>query len=423
MTAEVCIMNRLAVVLAADSAATVSQWTGENVETRYFKGSNKIFQLSDHHPVGLMIFDSADIMRVPWEIVVKTFRSQLGSKSFNTVKEYAAEFFGFLEQASLMFPGSIQEEVFLDAARLAAVLTVNRENYPDTDADRLAENKQILERRAQELDQLPFPDGLTDELLKEAMAKYIQPLAVHIGEFRGTFGRGFPEDLSDLAIIGIAEIFKRPGSHLSGSGLVFAGFGDHEIFPAYTEFKSCGVVCGKHIAIHTSDFSITHDVPARLSPFAQTAMSDTFSLGISEDVYSSVMTTLTAHLADFARKMIADSGGNVASIPDFDSVVAEARREMGADVLDRARREHSMPLRRVLSVLPVDEMAELAETLINLQALKEKVTKNSETVGGPVDVAIITKTEGLVWVKRKHFFDIGLNSRYLVRQQNRLQKT
>ncbi|TYO67375.1 hypothetical protein FXV83_07190 [Bradyrhizobium hipponense] len=59
MTAEVCIMNRLAAVLAADSAATVSQWTGEKVESRYFKGSNKIFQLSDHHPVGLMIFDSA----------------------------------------------------------------------------------------------------------------------------------------------------------------------------------------------------------------------------------------------------------------------------------------------------------------------------------------------------------------------------
>jgi hypothetical protein len=60
VTAEVCIMNRLAVVLAADSAATVSQWTGSKYEERYFKGSNKIFQLSDHQPVGLMIFDSAD---------------------------------------------------------------------------------------------------------------------------------------------------------------------------------------------------------------------------------------------------------------------------------------------------------------------------------------------------------------------------
>jgi hypothetical protein len=63
----------------------------------------------------------------------------------------------------------------------------------------------------------------------------------------------------------------------------------------------------------------------------------------------------------------------------------------------------------------VDEMAGLAETLINLQSLKEKVTKPSETVGGPVDVAIVTKSEGLVWAKRKHFFDAALNSRYMLR--------
>jgi hypothetical protein len=74
----------------------------------------------------------------------------------------------------------------------------------------------------------------------------------------------------------------------------------------------------------------------------------------------------------------------------------------------------------VLGVLRVDEMAELAETLINLQSLKEQVTKNSETVGGPVDVAIITKSEGLLWAKRKHFFDIDLNSRFALRQQARL---
>ena len=55
MTSEVCLMNRLAVVLAADSATTVTQWTERGPEERYFKGANKIFQLSDHHPVGLMI--------------------------------------------------------------------------------------------------------------------------------------------------------------------------------------------------------------------------------------------------------------------------------------------------------------------------------------------------------------------------------
>lgn len=413
-------MNRLAVVLAADSAAAVSQWTGESIENRYFKGSNKIFQLSDHHPVGLMIFDAADIMRVPWEIVVKTFRSNLRKKSFNTVKEYAAEFFAFLEQANLLFPTSIQDEILLDAARTAAVFLVHRQQYPGDAAARLAGNLQVIDTRRAELETMPFPSGLTDELLTAALAQWTVPLIEHIEQLRDTFGMGFPEDVSALANVGILEIFKQPQKHLNTTGLIFAGFGDHEIFPALTEVKSCGVVCGKHIMLPVSDFAITHDVPARLASFAQTAMSDTFSLGVSKDVYQSVMSTLSEHLANFARKMITDSGGDVAAIADFDDVIAQTRREMGQAVLERAEREHALPLRRVLGVLPVDEMAELAETLINLQALKEKVTKSSETVGGPVDVAIITKNEGLLWIKRKHFFDIGLNSRYFVRQQNRL---
>ena len=96
MTSEVCVMNRLAVVLAADSATTVTHWGNRGKEERYFKGANKIFQLSNHHPVGMMIFDSADLLKVPWEVIVKEFRSVLGTKIFNSLDGYASEFFSFL---------------------------------------------------------------------------------------------------------------------------------------------------------------------------------------------------------------------------------------------------------------------------------------------------------------------------------------
>lgn len=413
-------MNRLAVVLAADSAATVTQYTGGKEEERYFKGSNKIFQLSDHHPVGLMIFDSADILRVPWEIVVKTFRADLGKKSFNTVKEYAAEFFAFLEKSSLLFPVAIQDEVFLDVARSATLPHVIRDKYPAADADRLAENLQIIEARQAELVAMADSPALPAGHPQVILAKLTKPLAEQIDQWRSAFGQGYPADLTVLATVGILEILKQPERHLATTGLVFAGFGDHEIFPALAAYNSCGVICDKHLVTTTDDFAVTHKVPAKLSSFAQTAMSDTFSLGVSEDVYSSIMRTLEDKLQGFAKDIIVQSVGDASKIADFNDVVSKARREMGKAILEQAQKDHALPLRKVLGVLPVDEMAELAETLINLQALKEKVTKSTETVGGPVDVAIITKSEGLVWVKRKHFFDIGLNSRYLVRQHNRL---
>jgi len=49
-------------------------------------------------------------------------------------------------------------------------------------------------------------------------------------------------------------------------------------------------------------------------------------------------------------------------------------------------------------------MAEYAENLISLQSLKRKYeldAQNNATVGGPTDVAIITKFEGFKWIKSK----------------------
>jgi hypothetical protein len=66
----------------------------------------------------------------------------------------------------------------------------------------------------------------------------------------------------------------------------------------------------------------------------------------------------------------------------LDELIEEAKKEISDGWFESARRDHSYPLRRVLGDLPVEEMAELAETLVNLQSLKEKVTKPSASVGG-----------------------------------------
>jgi hypothetical protein len=420
MTSEVCLMNRLAIVMAADSATTVTHWTERGSEARYFKGANKIFQLSDHHPVGLMIFDSAEILRVPWEIVVKAFRHELGKKSFNSLAEYAAEFFSFLEKSPRLFPIEIQKSVFLDTARSAAMrVTIRPDVSGQSPDDRLAQTDALVAARRTEVDAMQLPPNIDEDHVGQIVALWRDDLVALLEEWREAFSASFPSDVAQFAELGLIEVFKDPAKQMGATGLVFAGFGDHDIFPAFSEYRSCGIIAGKHVAIEVKQVAITHDTPAWLDSFAQTDMSDTFSLGISRDVYISVMNTVHGGLSEFAKEILAAAGGNIA-IQDLHDRVTKAIGTMGDSIMAEARREHAIPLRRVLGVLPVDEMAELAETLINLQSLKEKVTKNSETVGGPVDVAIITKNEGLLWAKRKHFFDIGLNSRFALRQQTRL---
>ena len=63
--------------------------------------------------------------------------------------------------------------------------------------------------------------------------------------------------------------------------------------------------------------------------------------------------------------------------------------------------------------LPKDELAAMAETLVNLTSFKKRVSGEEETVGGPIDVAVISKGDGFVWIKRKHYFDSKYNPHFM----------
>jgi hypothetical protein len=72
MTTEVAVLNRSAVALAADSAVTLQGPEGPKIYQ-----TNKLFTLSKYHPVGIMVYGAAVFMDVPWEIIIKRYRSEL----------------------------------------------------------------------------------------------------------------------------------------------------------------------------------------------------------------------------------------------------------------------------------------------------------------------------------------------------------
>ncbi|MAY86815.1 MAG: hypothetical protein CML02_08895 [Pseudooceanicola sp.] len=106
-------MNSLSVVLAADSATTVEYYGQNGAEKRYFKGANKIFQLSEAHSVGLMIYNSASLLSVPWEVTIKEFRKELADKTFNTVEGFADEFIEWVNASQRLFPDDIRRSAFV----------------------------------------------------------------------------------------------------------------------------------------------------------------------------------------------------------------------------------------------------------------------------------------------------------------------
>jgi len=93
MTAEIAIMNRSAIALATDSAVTIS---GKN-NFKIYNTVNKLFTLSKGHPIGIMIYGSAELMGIPWETILKTYRNKLAEENLPTLEEYAKNFVDFLD--------------------------------------------------------------------------------------------------------------------------------------------------------------------------------------------------------------------------------------------------------------------------------------------------------------------------------------
>jgi hypothetical protein len=83
-------------------------------------------------------------------------------------------------------------------------------------------------------------------------------------------------------------------------------------------------------------------------------------------------------------------------------------REKVSAALQRMNSDLVEPL--VMAAMPVQDAIDLARYLVDVTAgfMRFSIGR-PKTVGGPVEVAAITKHEGFKWVARKHFYDSGLN--------------
>ena len=90
MSAGICIMNKNAIALAADSAVTIGQ------HLAIHNSANKLFALSKIAPVGVIIYSNAELMGVPMELIIKQYKSKLKNRVFPNLIDYVSDFLRFL---------------------------------------------------------------------------------------------------------------------------------------------------------------------------------------------------------------------------------------------------------------------------------------------------------------------------------------
>ena len=424
MTAEVAVMNKQAIALAADSAVTFPQQMGGKI----FTSASKIFTLSKYQPVGVMIYGSASLMEVPWETIIKVYRNELGKETFKTVGDYANNFLFFMAEQNQLFPDDLQDSYVEHSVRerfrsIAVQIIENvekvieeKESINDEGIDKITSQivKEHLDKWTNAEPSSSIPKGFQN-FLRKKYSNVIRDTKKEIFE-NLSLTQQSSRQLTEIAVNSFIRFRPElPDSHISG--IVIAGFGTEDVFPVLESFSVESKVanCLKYKKERSANISFEND--ATIIPFAQSEMVATFMEGVDPNYHNLIETRLEQIYTTYPQ-VLADNINcrDEKEREELKNRLKEAGQQMfneyKEELTDYRMENHVIPVMTVVAGLPKDELAAMAETLISLTSFKRRVSTERETVGDPIDVAVISKGDGFIWIKRKHYFQREYNQQF-----------
>jgi len=418
MTVEVAVLNQLAVAMAADSAQTV----GPAWKQKIFTSADKIFALSRKTPIGVMIYGSADLLGLPWETIVKAYREEAGDMVLPTVDDHAKAFLDFL-RGDHLFSIELQDKRYISLVtgyfqmlrqqiRKRAKTTIAEEK-PITNKEVALIVRSVIAEHHELWNQQEMLEAIPDESADAIRKKHRKSILQAIRQVfeKLPLSQNTRSKLVDLATCLVTRRApRRIGSPTSG--LVIAGFGRNEWFPVLRAFEVLTVVDGVLVYQRNKNkcLDINHETRGAVVAFAQEDIVSTFMEGVAPN-YQAAINVL---IHELVKKLTSSSSQEDSA--DLGKPVSNSINSYLKSLGDYRRQKHVNPILEVVSVLPKDELASMAEALANLTSLKRRLTMGErETVGGPIDVAVISKGDGLVWIKRKNYFQKDLNPQFFSR--------
>jgi hypothetical protein len=331
-------------------------------------------------------------MGVSWEIIIHLYRAHLveTNKRFAALEEYPSDFIQFIkDNADILFSQEQQdnhasnylEGIFrndLQAKILARIQqSILNNASPVTESEITTISLEVLEEichRWENAASLNSSNELQEDLRQRYEAMFNDKYAKYLG------GLPLPSDAQNRIWTLFVNLFiKDYWMFTRFTGVAFAGFGDEELFPSFTTIHFESYVAEYLKCKITGVAKIDTTSVATIIPLAQDDIVQTF-LGGVHPIYESI---LNQHVKDF--------------------------QQISHIVQGEMKKRFTDPIINIVASLPKDELANMAETLVSMTSFMRRVSSNLETVGGPIDVAVISKKDGFVWIQRKHYFPPELN--------------
>lgn len=415
MTAEIAIMNKKAIALAADSAVTIGD------RNKFYNTAKKLFRLSKYEPLGIMIYNNAEFMGIPWEIIIKDYKIKLGEIKKDCLIEYGEDFIRRLKDNIYKF------EKYEKKYYLQMIIPLIKEISSKIEKDYF-EKVEGLERPLEESELKSISNKVIDlyyEKIDKAKTLDEAPkdLSVLIGNSYNDLcekyideylGKDCMDEIHLKKVIDMCNMIFEKDIFLNNyTGVVISGFGDKDIFPVLVCYKISGYIKG--FLKYKIDMyeKVDLEMDQCIIPFAQVDIVNTFLRGISLDYINIIEKSFNYNILNLIDKI----DENKISKTEKD----ELKKEMNCrfekvikNILEYSQQEYLVPVLRAIRYLPIEELSSMAESLVNLTSFKRQVALDEKalTVGGPVDVAVISKADGFIWIKKKQYFKPEYNHHF-----------
>jgi len=412
MTSEIAVLNQKAVALAADSAVTLVD--GGLVAVR--NDTRKLFNLIEGRPIGLMFFGVADVMGHPWDLLIEHYQTKVKPQHFAHVADYAASFLSSLDNLEEFFPRARQKDeyrrllasVFRYIFHFAQYLRDSGENEQaqvsdaavlDAAIERVWRTYQTREDGSPRPDLPCFPKDFAKKVaadygpvIEETIAYGFQPFNLN---------KQATQRLHDIAIwCVVKDLFLE-----DVTGLVFSGYGAEDRYPVVVTCYMSAIVGGIVKRGGPTIDAIDGDIRSRIRVFADSEVTNAFIRGIDFNLERRLYGGFRVMLHGLVDQLVdalpdANTRENVRGRfqKDFVPRYFDAFHKMIADYQQQA---FINPILRVLEIAAKNELAETARDLVGLNVFKKRITAQKQTVGGAIDVAIISRENGFQWWSRQ----------------------
>ncbi len=408
MTAEVAVINKSAVAIAADSARTIKSIGSNNSPPqKIFNTANKVFALSKYAPLGIMVYNAADLGGVPWETLIKMYREHLKQKKFDYLDHYVDDLFKFLCNNETLFnEEQIKDNLFF--------YLLNFFSHLSQEIDSNQNVRAVFDKQIEKMEKAKFAVSFdeSDTKLSQDYKTVVDKAANRV--FESAKIKNIKRKYRRLAALAITKETRLGGY----SGVVITGFGEKEIFPKLVEYRTDLVIFNKIKKFRLQEYTQNHIKLGKVMSFAQDDITRTILDGINPNYAFELLLSAYRILNILPQKIID-------GIDELDQRQKEFYKSLAQDaslestkkffrIMDHVRQEkHTFQIEEAIKFMPFSELAEVAELFIRLTQVRRRLSLDSETVGGPIDVAVISKADGFIWTKRKFYFSKELNYSFI----------